>query len=131
MPDNRKKPLAPKAKELREIVGENVDLLMEAKGLDDRGLEGVPKSNVFRVRKAMGGTLDTVALIASALNVEPALLLTKGWAKQVSGVFTNPVPDSRLGDKWTRPDRRPLIEGKGNGRPTGDIPPKKRIKNRA
>jgi transcriptional regulator with XRE-family HTH domain len=121
--------------ELRETVGENITELMTAKKANDRSFEkmGVPRNSLNRARRGSGGaTLDTLALIAKALNVQPALLLMKGGAKHVSEVFTPPFPESEMGAGWTRPDRRrPLIEGKGNGKPIGEIPiSRKKIKGR-
>jgi transcriptional regulator with XRE-family HTH domain len=127
------KPDLPKeVAELREVVGENITDLMTTKKLKDRDIEklGVPRNSINRARRGAGGaTLDTLALIAKALNVQPALLLMRGGAKHVSEVFTPPFPESEMGAGWTR---RPLLEGKGNGRPIGEIPiARKKIKGRA
>ena len=121
--------------ELREVVAENITDLMASKKLNDRAIEklGVPRNSINRARRGVGGaTLDTLALIAKALNVQPALLLMKGGAKHVSEVFTPPFPDAQMGSGWTRPDRRPLIEGSGNGKSHREIPGlKKKIKSRS
>jgi hypothetical protein len=114
--------------ELREIVGENISDLMRAKKMNDRSLEalGVHRNNLNRARRGVAGSnLDTLALIARGLNVQPAVLLMRGAARQMTEVFTPPVPDSRLGDAWTRPDHSPLLKGKENAPSLRKIPKQK------
>lgn len=131
------KPDLPKeVAELREVVAENISDLMASKKLNDRGLQklGVPRNSANRARRGVGGaTLDTLAQIAKALNVQPALLLMKGGAKHVAEVFTSPFPDAKMGPGWAKPERRrPLIEGSANGKHIAEIPHSKRkIKHRA
>jgi hypothetical protein len=111
MPD--KPDLAKEVAELREVVAENITDLMTSRGLNDRSLEkqGVPRNSLNRARRGVAGAnLDTLAMIADALGVQPALLLMRGGAKHVSEVFRTPAPDARLGSGWTRPDRQPLLQ---------------------
>ena len=111
-----------KARELRDTVAENVDLVMKVKGLDNRSVPHAPKSNVFRVRAGAGGTLDTIAMIAAGLDVEASNLLKKGWAREVYGTFLSQDAD----DKEKMAVRKPLMVGAGNGRTRRIIPTPKR-----
>lgn len=122
--------------DLRDVIADNLDQLMGVKNLTNTQLgaeSGVGRNTVDRIRRKMvAANLDTIQAVAKALNVHPSLLLMKGGAAQLANVFATPVPDARLGAGWTRPDRRPLIEGSGNGKTHREIPhTKRKIKSRA
>lgn len=99
--------------ELRSVLAENLEDLMERNGWNDYRVaaeSGVGRNTVARVRKrTVAANLDTVQALARAFSVQAPVLLMKGGVRQLAAVFANPVPDSRLGSKWTRPDRGPLL----------------------
>jgi hypothetical protein len=106
---NRKLPT-----ELRDVLAENLEALMDRNGWNDGkvGAEsGVGRNTVARVRKrTVAANLDTVQALAAAFGVQPPVLLMLGGVRQLAAVFATPVPDTKLGNGWTRPDRKPLLQ---------------------
>jgi DNA-binding Xre family transcriptional regulator len=104
-------------KGLRSVVADNVQRLMQGKIDSATALAkeaGVGRRTVDRLLDCnTAANLDTLQAVAAALNVQPWELVAGGEARSVlSRVFAPPVPDSRLGPAWTRPDRRkPLLQG--------------------
>lgn len=103
----------PARSELRIVLADNLkSLLGDHPNFIELGkLAGVGKNTVIRAYKAEhAATIDTIEALAAVLNIQPWVLLMKGGIAGVGQVFAKPVPDERLGSKWTRPDRAPLLQ---------------------
>lgn len=115
---------------LRSVLAENLVALMDKSGWNDGRVgqeSGVGRNTVIRVRKrTVAANLDTVQALAGAFGVQPQVLLMQGGVRQLASVFSTAVSDSRLGDRWTRPDRKPLLQ---SGSAKSSIKPAK-IKSR-
>lgn len=100
--------------ELREILADNLESLMERNGWNDGKVgkeSGVGRNTVARVRKrTVAANLDTVQALAMAFGIQPPVLLMQGGVRQLAAVFATPVPDAKLGAGWTRPDRKPILQ---------------------
>jgi hypothetical protein len=100
--------------DLRKVLADNLNDLMGKHQLNNIQVEtasGVGRNTVKRVRRQMvAANLDTVQALADAFKTEAWLLLMKGGVGSVGKVFTTPVKDARLGNAWTRPDRKPLLQ---------------------
>lgn len=99
--------------ELKAVLSENLKILLGGKP-DFAKLgkaAGIGRNTVIRAYKAENAaTVDTIEALAEVMDIQPWLLLMRGGASSVRQVFTKPVPDERLGARWTRPDREPLLQ---------------------
>lgn len=106
-------------KDLRDVVRSNLDGLLEAHGWSAAKAAkeaGVGASSVKRALlpsshpDSSALNLDTLQALAKAFDVQPWVLLMKDGAVKVGKIFSTPAPDAKLGSKWTRPDRPPLLQ---------------------
>lgn len=80
-------------------------------------VSGVGRRTVDRLLKSsVAVNLDTLQAVADALGVSPWQLVLNGDAqKALSQVFGPHAPDERLGENWTRPDKKRLVDSDRNG----------------